>query len=231
MLFSDCIIRKSSHIIPFKIEIRYGVESWRFYFSNLFVNFNLSLAFVCVALSLGLKKVFSNRVGIVSFASALIWFSAMQSRPHKEERFLFVIYPCICVLSSYVCVCVCVCVCLHAYIEMIVTNKTQQIRYAIRSQVRVKNLDVCNHLNLIIALDSYDFRIRSTISRLRLHSQIEFVKTTLLRQCRVVSLSVLLLFTLQRASQVLTIRKCGPASKTLSRERNTRYECCRSVFQ
>ena len=102
MLFSDCIIRKSSHIIPFKIEIRYGVESWRFYFSNLFVNFNISLVFVCVALSLGLKRVLSNRVGIVSFASALIWFSAMQSRPHKEERFLFVIYPCICVLASYV---------------------------------------------------------------------------------------------------------------------------------
>jgi len=83
----------------------YGVESWRFYFSNLFVNFNVSLGFVCIALSLGFKRVFSNRVGIVSFASLLIWFAAMQSRPHKEERFLFVIYPCICLLASYVNMC------------------------------------------------------------------------------------------------------------------------------
>ena len=113
-------IRKYSY--PFN-RTRYGVESWRFYFSNLFVNFNASLAFVCVALSLGLKRVFSNRVGIVCFASALIWFSAMQSRPHKEERFLFVIYPCICVLASYV-LPISDSLSLHpAYIEFIFTKK------------------------------------------------------------------------------------------------------------
>lgn len=65
------------------------------------MNFNFSLIFVGLALSFGLKRLMKNRVKIVALASMLIWFAAMQSRPHKEERFLFVIYPCICLLSSH----------------------------------------------------------------------------------------------------------------------------------
>lgn len=73
----------------------YGVEPWTFYFKNLLLNFNLvlpvSLVAACVLPVLGNARVLVYHS--VGFALA---FGLFQCMPHKEERFLFQLYPTLC---------------------------------------------------------------------------------------------------------------------------------------
>jgi alpha-1,2-mannosyltransferase len=72
----------------------YGVEPWSFYLKNLFLNFNFILIFSFLApFSLLLTSNFKKILFILPY---FIWFIFFTIIPHKEERFMFVIYPLLC---------------------------------------------------------------------------------------------------------------------------------------
>ncbi|VAH74614.1 unnamed protein product [Triticum turgidum subsp. durum] len=81
----------------------YGTEGASFYFRNAFNNFNfafvLALLFVGVALS-ARKKYAPDLLIVVS--PVYIWLAFMSLQAHKEERFLYPIYPLICVAAASV---------------------------------------------------------------------------------------------------------------------------------
>lgn len=81
----------------------YGVEPWTFYILNLTLNFNLVFfaAFLTPVLLI-LVKLFIGKGSIrpkgaipyiLSLAPLYLWFTVMTLQPHKEERFMFPIYP------------------------------------------------------------------------------------------------------------------------------------------
>ncbi|KQK03255.1 dol-P-Man:Man(6)GlcNAc(2)-PP-Dol alpha-1,2-mannosyltransferase [Brachypodium distachyon] len=81
----------------------YGTEGAMFYFKNAFNNFNfafvLALLFLGVALSAG-KKYAPDLLIVIS--PIYIWLAFMSLQAHKEERFLYPIYPLICVAAAAV---------------------------------------------------------------------------------------------------------------------------------
>lgn len=80
----------------------YGVEPLSYYLVNLLLNFNVvallaALAPLCVAVS------FSTRVALRNLwylSPAYVWLAIMLPQPHKEERFLFVVYPLLCLCAA-----------------------------------------------------------------------------------------------------------------------------------
>jgi len=95
----------------------YGVESWTFYFKNMFLNFNLVFVLalvmpliVAVHYLLLRSSVLAKRNAPVYGMTHLrcliyvspfhIWFTFFTTLPHKEERFLFVVYPLCCVAAA-----------------------------------------------------------------------------------------------------------------------------------
>uniref|UniRef100_A0A803Y267 Mannosyltransferase n=1 Tax=Meleagris gallopavo TaxID=9103 RepID=A0A803Y267_MELGA len=87
----------------------YGTEPWSFYFINGFLNFNVAfilallvLPLTCLMESL-LQKFHVQNLGRpywLTLAPMYIWIIIFFSQPHKEERFLFPIYPLICLCSA-----------------------------------------------------------------------------------------------------------------------------------
>ncbi|KAK6132605.1 hypothetical protein DH2020_033707 [Rehmannia glutinosa] len=81
----------------------YGTEGPLFYLKNGFNNFNfcfiLALLFI-VILPIAKKKYFPDLLVIIS--PIYLWLAFMSLQPHKEERFLYPIYPLICVAASAV---------------------------------------------------------------------------------------------------------------------------------
>jgi alpha-1,2-mannosyltransferase len=107
----------------------YGTEPANFYAANLFLNFNL-LALLAAAsplalLVLGLAACSRSRRAVASaerrpptpakrgrdiapplgwtaatLAPLYLWFGLMSARPHKEERFMFVVYPLVAVAAG-----------------------------------------------------------------------------------------------------------------------------------
>ena len=84
----------------------YGVEPRSFYASNLTLNFNVQAALAAVSplavfVAAASAATIPNRMAMISrvgyIAAALsqlwLWFVLMSSRPHKEERFMFVVFP------------------------------------------------------------------------------------------------------------------------------------------
>ncbi|KAD0572593.1 hypothetical protein E3N88_44040 [Mikania micrantha] len=81
----------------------YGIEGPLYYLKNGFNNFNfaLVLALLFVAtLSVTKKKYAPDLLVVVS--PVYIWLIFMSLQPHKEERFLYPIYPLICVAAASV---------------------------------------------------------------------------------------------------------------------------------
>uniref|UniRef100_A0A0D9Y518 Mannosyltransferase n=1 Tax=Oryza glumipatula TaxID=40148 RepID=A0A0D9Y518_9ORYZ len=81
----------------------YGTEEPSFYFKNGFNNFNF--AFILALLFLGFvpfarKKYVPDLLIVVS--PVYIWLAFMSLQAHKEERFLYPIYPLICVAAAAV---------------------------------------------------------------------------------------------------------------------------------
>lgn len=87
----------------------YGVEPWTFYPKNVFLNLSfLPLVFLGSAAlppspsraraEPGKTQTQNTRLDVVKFllAPVLLHVLLFQSMPHKEERFLFVIYPAVC---------------------------------------------------------------------------------------------------------------------------------------
>lgn len=84
-------------------SVLYGVEPWTFYFKNLFLNFNLAFVLALVSPVLLLFKSTPNRTLLGCIVAGFFgWFVLMTSQPHKEERFMYVIYPALCILAAWV---------------------------------------------------------------------------------------------------------------------------------
>ncbi|DAZ98957.1 TPA: hypothetical protein N0F65_000489 [Lagenidium giganteum] len=78
----------------------YGTEPWTFYVFNLVLNFNV-LAFLVPLAALFALLLPSiegvSKTRLLAFLSPLyIWMAIMFSQAHKEERFLFPVYPLLC---------------------------------------------------------------------------------------------------------------------------------------
>ena len=84
----------------------YGVEPWSFYLKNLLLNFNVALPLalllppVLAALPWPHWSLRAKREVLLFTSPAFLWLAVMASRPHKEERFLFPIYPLLCLAAA-----------------------------------------------------------------------------------------------------------------------------------
>jgi len=90
----------------------YGIEPWTYYMINLFLNFNVAFFFSLLALVYAtLLFAFTYKQPDPRTARAYnmlrytagfyIWLGIMLRMPHKEERFLFVVYPLLCLAAAY----------------------------------------------------------------------------------------------------------------------------------
>ncbi|CAI9737087.1 alpha-1,2-mannosyltransferase ALG9-like [Octopus vulgaris] len=78
----------------------YGTEPFTFYFLNGFLNFNIAflLALICLPIAVVAKFICKQSKNSdiplwLSMGPMFIWIIIFFTRPHKEERFLFPIYP------------------------------------------------------------------------------------------------------------------------------------------
>ncbi|XP_065861972.1 alpha-1,2-mannosyltransferase ALG9 [Euphorbia lathyris] len=81
----------------------YGIEGPLFYLRNAFNNFNF--CFVLALLFLALLPIARRKYApdfLIVVSPLYIWLAFMSLQPHKEERFLYPIYPLICVAASAV---------------------------------------------------------------------------------------------------------------------------------
>ncbi|XP_041098213.1 alpha-1,2-mannosyltransferase ALG9 isoform X2 [Polyodon spathula] len=87
----------------------YGTEPWYFYLLNGFLNFNV--VFVLALLSLPVTAVMGallqrfsvqnlGRPYWLTLSPMYIWILIFFTRPHKEERFLFPVYPLVCLCGA-----------------------------------------------------------------------------------------------------------------------------------
>ena len=81
----------------------YGIEPISYYMKNLILNFNYVAVFGIISGMPLLLLSFLKKKGSGSSSDLLIillpmyiWLGVVVPRPHKEERFLFPIYPCLC---------------------------------------------------------------------------------------------------------------------------------------
>lgn len=74
----------------------FGTEPWTYYILNGLLNFNLifPIAFLSILL-------FTRAKLIASISPFYLWFCIFMSQPHKEERFLYVVYPLICLSAAF----------------------------------------------------------------------------------------------------------------------------------
>ncbi|KAH7512647.1 hypothetical protein FEM48_Zijuj12G0113100 [Ziziphus jujuba var. spinosa] len=81
----------------------YGIEGPFYYFRNGFNNFNFSfiLALLFLVMIPILRRKFALDL-LVVVSPVYIWLAFMSLQPHKEERFLYPIYPLICIAASAV---------------------------------------------------------------------------------------------------------------------------------
>nr|XP_058145098.1 alpha-1,2-mannosyltransferase ALG9 isoform X2 [Dasypus novemcinctus] len=87
----------------------YGTEPWYFYLMNGFLNFNIAFALALLVLPLtSLMEYLLQRFHVqnlghpywLTLAPMYIWFIIFFIQPHKEERFLFPVYPLICLCGA-----------------------------------------------------------------------------------------------------------------------------------
>lgn len=87
----------------------YGTEPWPFYFINGFLNFNVVFVLALLSLPLtALMEALLQRFNVqnlgkpywLTLSPMYLWMLVFFTRPHKEERFLFPIYPLICLAGA-----------------------------------------------------------------------------------------------------------------------------------
>lgn len=81
----------------------YGTEGPLYYLRNGFNNFNF--CFILALLFLGILPIAKKKYApdlLVVVSPIYIWLAFMSLQPHKEERFLYPVYPLICVAASAV---------------------------------------------------------------------------------------------------------------------------------
>ena len=80
----------------------YGVESSHFYLLNGLLNFNIALPLALaypVIVALQAVGLISHRPEwriALSMSPLVVWLASISALPHKEERFLYVVYPLVC---------------------------------------------------------------------------------------------------------------------------------------
>ncbi|KAM9728464.1 alpha-1,2-mannosyltransferase ALG9 [Menidia menidia] len=87
----------------------YGTEPWHFYFINGVLNFNVVFVLALFSLPLtALMETLLHRFNVqnlgrpywLTLSPMYLWMLVFFTRPHKEERFLFPIYPLICLSGA-----------------------------------------------------------------------------------------------------------------------------------
>lgn len=84
----------------------YGTEPWWFYMANLALNFNVLLPLALAAAPLlalhGLVTPASTASSRAAAAAVpfYLWLAVFTAQPHKEERFMFVLYPALCLNAA-----------------------------------------------------------------------------------------------------------------------------------
>ncbi len=78
----------------------YGKEPLSFYILNCLLNFNILFPILLITPLFTIKNQTSNKHLKVITAAVILWFLVFFTRPHKEERFLYPVYPLIIVLST-----------------------------------------------------------------------------------------------------------------------------------
>lgn len=81
----------------------YGIEGPLFYLRNAFNNFNF--CFVLALLFIGILPIARKKYApdlLIVVSPLYLWLAFMSLQPHKEERFLYPIYPLVCVAASAV---------------------------------------------------------------------------------------------------------------------------------
>ncbi|XP_065140218.1 alpha-1,2-mannosyltransferase ALG9 isoform X2 [Paramisgurnus dabryanus] len=87
----------------------YGTEPWHYYFVNGFLNFNIVFVLALFSLPLtALMEALLQRFNVqnlgrpywLTLSPMYLWMLVFFTRPHKEERFLFPIYPLICLCGA-----------------------------------------------------------------------------------------------------------------------------------
>ncbi|EKD18667.1 Alg9-like mannosyltransferase [Drepanopeziza brunnea f. sp. 'multigermtubi' MB_m1] len=81
----------------------YGTEPWHFYIRNLLLNFNIWFILACLSLPLfTLQKIFSRQSqgstitglrSVIFMTPFYMWLAIFSFQPHKEERFMYPMYP------------------------------------------------------------------------------------------------------------------------------------------
>jgi alpha-1,2-mannosyltransferase len=82
----------------------FGTEPWHFYIRNLLLNFNIWFVLAVAALPLfTLKKLFSKAPqeggtstglrSVIFLSPFYLWLGIFSFQPHKEERFMYPVYP------------------------------------------------------------------------------------------------------------------------------------------
>ncbi|XP_029828384.2 alpha-1,2-mannosyltransferase ALG9 [Ixodes scapularis] len=81
----------------------YGVEPWTFYLKNGALNFNFAFpAALLAAPALALARYLNKKrtAGVLDISPMYLWFAIFFSQAHKEERFLFPVYPLVCLCAA-----------------------------------------------------------------------------------------------------------------------------------
>ncbi|XP_066515084.1 alpha-1,2-mannosyltransferase ALG9-like isoform X2 [Hoplias malabaricus] len=87
----------------------YGTEPWHYYFMNGFLNFNIVFVLALFSLPLtALMEALLQRFNVqnlgrpywLTLSPMYLWMLVFFTRPHKEERFLFPVYPLICLCGA-----------------------------------------------------------------------------------------------------------------------------------
>uniref|UniRef100_A0A9J7WZL4 Mannosyltransferase n=1 Tax=Cyprinus carpio carpio TaxID=630221 RepID=A0A9J7WZL4_CYPCA len=87
----------------------YGTEPWHYYFVNGFLNFNVVFVLALFSLPLtALMEAMLQRFNVqnlgqpywLTLSPMYLWMLVFFTQPHKEERFLFPIYPLICLCGA-----------------------------------------------------------------------------------------------------------------------------------
>jgi alpha-1,2-mannosyltransferase len=86
----------------------YGVEPWSFYFLNGILNFNVAFLLALLSLPVLLVEYVIQgklRGWINHIVPLYLWIGMFSMQPHKEERFMYVAFPLVCVNAA---------ICFHA---------------------------------------------------------------------------------------------------------------------
>ncbi|CAK4609742.1 hypothetical protein LEN26_014853 [Aphanomyces euteiches] len=84
----------------------YGTEPWHYYVQNLLLNFNVAaiLAFMSFPVLVLPLLVYRRAVDVrraVFLSPLVVWLAIMFAQAHKEERFLFPVYPLLCAAAAF----------------------------------------------------------------------------------------------------------------------------------